>query len=293
LNNGEAQAFQPSLFDEVDLAEVSSPDFPGERLIVCRNPLLAADRSRTREELLQATEEKLDAVVTATRRESRPLRGEKKIALRVGKILGRSKVGKHFDITITNDSFTYERNDDRIDQEKTLDGFYVVRTSVPAGRMSPEQVVESYKGLSRLEQAFRMMKSIDLKVRPIFHRLEDRVRAHFFLCMLAYYVDWHLRTALAPLLFEDDDPLGAQQLRVSIVQKAQVSSSAAHKAATKRTADDQQAQSLATLLDHLACIALNEHQSNIKGVDNTFFKVTELDKLSSRAFDLLKVRPPV
>jgi transposase len=286
-------AFQPSLFDEVDLAEVSSPDFPGERLIVCRNPLLAADRSRKREELLQATEEKLDAIVAATQRKSRPLRGEKTIALRVGKILGRSKVGKHFDIAITNDSFTYERNEDRIAQEKTLDGFYVVRTSVPASRMSPEQVVGSYKGLSRVEQAFRMMKSIDLKVRPIFHRLEDRVRAHFFLCTLAYYVDWHLRTALAPLLFEDDDPLGAQDLRVSIVQKARVSSSATHKAATKRTDDGQPAQSLKTLFDHLACIALNEHQSNIKGVNNTFFKVTDLDQLSSSAFDLLEVHPPV
>lgn len=286
-------AFQPSLFDEVDLAEVSSPDYPGERLIVCRNPLLATDRSRTREELLQATEEKLDAVVAATQRKSRPLRGEKKIALRVGKILGQSKVGKHFDITIANDSFMYERNEDRIDQEKMLDGFYVVRTSVPASRMSSEEVVGSYKGLSRLEQAFRMMKSIDLKVRPIFHRLEDRVRAHFFLCMLAYYVDWHLRTALAPLLFEDDDPLGAQDLRVSIVQKARVSSSATRKAATKRTDDGHPAQSLKTLLDHLACIALNEHQPKTKGVDNTFFKVTDLDQLSSRAFDLLEVRPPV
>lgn len=285
--------FQPSLFDEVDLAEISSPDFPGERLIVCRNPLLAADRSRKREELLQATEEKLDAVVAATQRKSRPLREEKTIALRVGKILGRSKVDKHFDIAITNDSFTYERNQDRIDQEKILDGFYVVRTSLPASRMSPEQIVGSYKGLSRVEQAFRMMKSIDLKVRPIFHRLEDRVRAHFFLCMLAYYVDWHLRTALAPLLFEDDDPLGAQDLRASIVQKARVSASATHKAATKRTDDGQPVQSLKTLLDHLACVALNEHQSTIKGVDNTFFKVTDLDQLSSRAFALLEVRPPV
>jgi transposase len=286
-------AFQPSLFDEVDLAEISSPDYPGERLIVCRNPLLAADRSRKREELLEATEEKLDLIVAATQRKMKPLRGEKRIALRVGKVLGRSKVGKHFDLTITDNAFTYERNQERVNQEKALDGFYVVRTSVAASRMSPEQIVGSYKGLSRVEQAFRMMKSIDLKVRPIFHRIEDRVRAHFFLCMLAYYVDWHLRTALAPLLFEDDDLEGAQTLRESIVKKARVSSSATDKAATKRTDDDHQVQSLKTLFDHLACIALSEHQPRIRGVDNTFFKTTDLDPLSTRAFELLEVRPPV
>jgi len=286
-------ALHPSLFDEIDLAEISSPDYPGERLIVCRNPLLAVDRSRKREELLEATEEKLDLIVAATQRTMKPLRGEKKIALRVGKVLGRSKVGKHFDLTITDNVFTYERNQERINQEKALDGFYVVRTNVDASRMSPEQIVGSYKGLSRVEQAFRMMKSIDLKVRPIFHRLEDRVRAHFFLCMLAYYVDWHLRAALAPLLFEDDDPEGAQALRESIVQKACVSPSAKDKAAAKRTDDGYQVQSLKTLFDHLACIALSEHQPKISDVDNTFFKVTDLDLLSARTFELLEVRPPV
>ena len=286
-------AFQPSLFDEMDLAEIRSPDFPGEGLIVCRNPLLAADRSRKREELLVATQQKLDLIVAATQRRSSSLQGETKIALRVGKVLGGSKVGKHFNVMISDDVFAYERNQERIDQEKALDGFYVVRTSVTTDRMTPEQIVGSYKGLSRVEQAFRMMKSIDLKVRPIFHRLEDRVRAHFFLCMLAYYVDWHLRTALAPLLFEDGDPEGAQAARKSIVQKARVSPSAKDKAATKRTDDGFQVQSLKTLFDHLACIALNEHQSKIKGVDGTFFKVTDLDPLSSRAFELLKVRNPM
>jgi hypothetical protein len=286
-------AFQPSLFDEMDLAEISSPDFPGERLVVCRNPLLAVDRSRKREELLVATEKKLDLIVTATQRRSRPLRGEKSIAVRVGKILGKSKVGKHFNITISDDAFAYERNQEQINQEKALDGFYVVRTSVSADRMTPEQIVGSYKGLSRVEQAFHMMKSIDLRVRPIFHHLVNRVRAHFFLCMLAYYVDWHLRAALAPLLFEDDDPEGAQALRQSIVQKAQVSPSAKKKAATKRTAARFQVQSLKTLFDHLACIAINEHQSTIKGVENSFFKVTDLDPLSARAFELLKLRPPM
>lgn len=286
-------AFQPSLFDEMDLGEISSPDFPGERLVVCRNPALAADRSRKREELLVATEDKLDLIVAATQRRSRPLKGEQKIALRAGKVLGKSKVGKHFNVTITDDAFTYERDQERINQEKALDGFYVVRTSVAADRMTAEQIVGSYKGLSRVEQAFRMMKSIDLKVRPIFHRLEKRVRAHFFLCMLAYYVDWHLRTDLAPLLFEDDDHEGAHALRDSIVRKARVSPSAEEKTATKRTHDGFQVQSLKTLIGHLACIALNEHQSMIKGVDDTFFKVTDLDPLSTRAFELLEVNPPM
>jgi len=286
-------AFQPSLFDEMDLAEISSPDFPGERLVVCRNPLLAVDRGRKREELLVATEKKLDLIVTATQRRSRPVRGRETIAVRVGKILGKSKVGKHFNISISDHAFAYERNQQRINQEKALDGFYVVRTSVSADRMTPEQIVGSYKGLSRVEQAFHMMKSIDLRVRPIFHHLENRVRAHFFLCMLAYYVDWHLRAALAPLLFEDDDPQCAQALRQSIVQKAQVSPSAKSKAATKQTTAGFQVQSLKTLFDHLACIALNEHQSTIKGVESSFFKVTDLDPLSARAFELLKLRPPM
>ncbi len=286
-------AFQPSLFDEVDLAEISSPDYPGERLVVCRNPLLAVERSRKREALLLSTQKKLDLIVAATSRQRRPLRNAKKIALKVGNILGRSKVGKHFRITITDDSFTYERDQERINQEKAIDGIYVVRTSVPANNMGPDEIVSSYKGLSRVEQAFRMMKSIDLKVRPIYHRLEDRVRAHFFLCMLAYYVDWHLRDALAPLLFEDDDVQGAQASRESAVAKAQSSPSARRKAGTKRTDDGYQVQSLKTLLDHLACIVLNEHRPTIKGIDDTFFKVTDVDPLSARAFGLLEVRPPV
>lgn len=283
-------AFQPSLFDEVDLAEISSPDYPGERLVVCRNPLLADERRRKREALLVATEEKLDQIVAATCRGSRPFHGQKRIALRVGRVLGRSKVAKHFLTTITDTSFSYERNQERITQEKMLDGFYVVRTSVPAETMTAEQVVGSYKGLSRLEQAFHMMKSIDLKVRPIYHRLEDRVRAHIFLCMLAYYVDWQLRVALAPLLFEDADPEGAQAQRPSIVAKAQRSPSAKRKTATKRTDDGFQVQSLGTLLAHLANIALDVHQPTIEGADETFLKTTDLDPLSERAFHLLEIR---
>ncbi len=284
-------AFQPSLFDEVDLAEITSPDFPGERLIVCRNPLLVVERRRKREELLQATEEKLNLVVDATRRKHKPLRDARKIALKVGKILGRSKVGKHFQITITDDSLVYERDQERIGLEAAIDGIYVIRTSVSDHTMSADEIVSSYKGLSRIEQAFRMMKSIDLKVRPIFHRLEDRVRAHFLLCMLAYYVDWHLRAALTPLLFEDGEAEDAREERHSPVAKAQASPSATRKARTKQTDDGHQVQSLKTLLDHLACISLNEHQPVIKGFTNTFFKVTDLDPLSARAFELLEANP--
>jgi transposase len=287
-------AFQPSLFDEMDLAEISSPEYPGERLIVCRNPLLAAERRRKRQELLAATEVKLDEVVSATKRSDRPLRGEKKIALKVGRVLGRSKVAKHFEVTISDESFSYQRNEERIRQEATLDGFYVVRTSVAASRMAAEQVVSTYKSLSRLEQAFRMAKSIDLKVRPIFHRTEDRVRAHVFLCMLACYVDWHMRDALAPLLFEDDDPEGAEAQRDSVVAKAKRSPSALKKAKTKRTEDGYQVQSFGTLLDHLATIAINKCKPTIAGIeDQTFHKITELDPLSNRAFELLGVRPQV
>jgi transposase len=287
-------AFQPSLFDEVDLAEISSPDFPDERLVVCRNPSLAEERKRKREELLLATEEKLDAIVAATRREARALRGSEKIALRVGKVLGRSKVAKHFRTTITDDSFSYERDLERIAQEAVLDGFYVVRTSLSADQMAPERVVGCYKGLSRLEQAFRMMKSIDLKVRPIFHRLENRVRAHVLLCMLAYYVDWHMRRDLAPLLFKDEHPEEAAAQRDSIVAKAQRSPSARSKASTKRTEDGHQVQSFHTLLDHLATIAINEHRPTVEGIkDESFFQMTELDPLSQRAFELLEVKSAV
>jgi hypothetical protein len=254
--------------------------------------LPAQQRRRKREELSAATEEKLDEVVHATTRERHPLRGSKNIALRVGKILGHSKVGKHFRVTINEDSFSYERNAEKIKTEAALDGIYVIRTSVSDDTMNADEIVSTYKGLSRVEQAFRMMKSIDLKVRPVFHRLEKRVRAHFLLCMLAYYVDWHLRDRLAPLLFKDDEIESAHASRKSPVAKAQPSSAARKKAGTKRTDDGFEVQSLKTLLDHLGCITLNEHQPLIKSFSDTFFKVTDVDPLSARAFELLDLQPP-
>ena len=283
-------AFQPSLFDEKDLAEITSDEYPGERLIVCRNPLLAEERRRKRQELLQATEEELDKVVAATRRKQKPLRGKDKIGLRVGKVLGRFRMGKHFKITIAEDDLSYQRDEDKIAEETALDGFYVIRTSLCREEMEPEDVVRNYKRLSKVEQAFRMMKSIDLKVRPIHHHLENRVRAHVLLCMLAYYVDWHMREALAPMLFEEDDPDGAEARRSSVVGKAQKSSSAAAKAATKRTKDGFQVQSFGTLLQHLSTIVANENRPTIKSIaDQTFVTVTKPTTFQQRALDLLGV----
>ena len=210
---------QMSLFDQKDLAEITSPDFPGERLIVCRNPLLAEERKRKREELLAATEKGLEKVAQATRRSKNPLQGEGRIGLRVGKVLGRFKMTKHFRLTIEEHRFGYERDLDRIEQEAALDGLYVIRTSVPKAELSAEEAVRSYKSLSRIERAFRCLKTMDLKVRPIHHRLARRVRAHVLICMLAYYVEWHMRRAFAPLLFDDHDKLSAERSRRSVVAR--------------------------------------------------------------------------
>jgi transposase len=285
-------AFQPSLFDQINLAEIEGKDYPRERLIVCRNPALAEERTRKRQELLDRTEEAFAEIAKATQRSNRPLRGKDKIALRVGKVRGRFKMSKHFEISITEEGFTYKRDQKKISEEAKLDGFYVVRTSVCRDKMEPEEVVRSYKHLSRVEQAFRMMKSIDLKVRPIFHHLEDRVRAHVFLCMLAYYVDWHMRAALAPILFEEDDPEAAEAQRADVVSKAQKSPSAQAKASSKRTEDGLPVHSFPDLLKHLSTLAISEHRPTIKGItDQTFLKLSELNPLQTRAFDLLGVRP--
>ena len=249
------ETIQRSLFDDVDLAEVTSPDFPGERLVVCRNPLLAAERARKRQALLAATETELEKIVRATQRTRQRLHGADKIGLRVGTVRNKYKVGKHFALTITDDAFSYARKQEQITKEAALDGLYVVRTDVDAAQLSTEEVVRAYTSLSVVERAFRTMKTIDLQVRPIHHRREDRVRAHVFLCMLAYYVEWHMRRALAPLLFEDHDRAAAQ--RASVVCKAERSPAADRKAATKRTEDDFAAQSFRSLLGQLGTIVKN------------------------------------
>src|SRR6202142_2649516 len=232
-----AGLLQLSLFDSQDLAEIIHPDFPGERLIACYNPLLAEERARKRPELLAATEKELDKIAAAARRPKRALRGKHQIGLRVGKILNRYKMGKHFQIHIEEDSFSYQRKQANIEKEESLDGIYVIRTNIPAEVCSSEQAVRNYKSLSAVERAFRSLKTVDLHVRPIHHRQPDRVRAHIFLCMLAYHVEWHMRQDLAALLFDDDDKAAAEPLRTSVVAPAQRSAAAQQKAQSRRTSD--------------------------------------------------------
>jgi transposase len=282
----EQQVVQPSLFDEYDLAEVASPDYPDERLIVCRNPLLAEERARKRQELLQATEKLLDAVVHATKRKNRPLKGKDRIGVRVGKVINRYKVGKHFSYQVTETSFSYHRNQEKIAKEAALDGLYVIRTSVPAEVLEAESTVRAYKDLSKVERAFRCMKTVDLKVRPIYHYLDGRVRAHVFLCMLAYYVEWHMRNELAPILFEDDEKEAAEALRTSIVQEAQRSVKARRKELTKRTDDGHAVHSFQTLLEDLATVAKNRIKP-AAGPEAEFHLLTEPTPLQRRAFELL------
>ena len=283
------KAFQLSLFDETDLAEITSPDYPGERLIVCRNPFLATKRRHKREELLQATEKKLAEIVKATKRKRKPLRGKADIGLRVGKVLNKYKVGKHFQIKITCANLNYERRTQKIQEEAALDGFYVVRTSVSAEKLNTDETVSAYKGLSVVERAFRSFKTVDLKVRPIWHHLENRVRAHVFLCMLAYYVEWHMRRKLAPLLFDDEDKQEAQKMRTSVVAQAKRSANAKNKAAAKRTEDDYPVHSFQTLLKDLATITKNRIQPNLSG-SPTFDKTTVPTRTQDRAIKLLELR---
>jgi hypothetical protein len=253
----EGGPLQPSLFDQRDLAEITSPDYPGERLVVCRNPDLAAERARKRAALLAATEQDLAKIRAATLRARRPLRGRDAIALRVGAVLGRRKVAKHFHLTITDQSLTFARDETGIAREAALDGFYVVRTSVPAATLDAAATVLAYKSLAQVERAFRSLKTVDLEVRPIHHRLAGRVRAHVFLCLLAYYVQWHLRQALAPLLFDDHDRGAAVAQRASPVAAARVSPAAAAKTKTGRTDDDRPVHSWRTLLADLATLTRN------------------------------------
>ena len=279
----------PSLFDERDLAEISSPEFPGERLIVCRNPLLAEQRRRKRRELLAATEELLAPIVTATQRAHQPLRGAGAIGVRVGKVINQRKMAKHFITEISDDSFSFRRDQEKIAVEEELDGLYIVRANVEAESFTAEQTVSAYKDLAKVERAFRSMKTVDLKVRPIYHRREDRVRAHVLLCMLAYYVEWHLRRQLAPVLFDDHDPEAAQQQRKSVVQAAQRSPAARAKAASKRTVDDLPVHSLRGLLAELGTLTVNTMQVTESGA--TFALRTQPTALQQRCFELLGVTP--
>jgi len=278
---------QMDLFDERGLVEVNSDAYPGERLVVCRNPALAAERARKREALLEATEKLLAPIAAATRREQRRLLGAARIGGRVGAVIGKYKVAKHFDWQVDEAGLlNYSRKPDTIAAEAALDGLYVVRTSVPESELDTTDTVRAYKRLSTVERAFRSLKSIDLKVRPVFHRNADRVRAHVLLCMLAYYVEWHMRKRLAPLLFNDEHP---DSNRHAIVAPAQVSSSAKRKAARKRNDDGLPVHDWRTLLADLATITRNTVTVRQPGVE-PFEMLARPTPLQTKAFQLLRIR---
>jgi hypothetical protein len=261
----EGGALQLTLFDERDMAAITSPDYPGERLIVCRNPDLARERARKREDLLQATERDLDKVARAVTRERKPLRGREAIGLAAGAVLNRHKVAKHFVLTITEDAFRFERNTNGIAAEAALDGFYVVRTNLSAATLDDAGTVRAYKSLAQVERAFRSLKGIDLRIRPLFHWLSPRVRAHVFLCLLAYHVEWYMRRKLAPMLYEDDDRAAGEALRDSVVRQAQRSPAAVSKQTRGITADGLPVHSFGSLLADLATLTRNTVETPIAG----------------------------
>ena len=283
---GEGGPLQPSLFDTRDLAEITSPDFPGERLVVCKNHALAEERKRKRDDLLDATEQDLKKIQQRIVSRRRPLRRAAEIGVAVGKVLNRRKVGKHFDIAIADGSLSFERKHAAIAEEAALDGFYVLRTPVPADAINAADTVRAYKSLARVERAFRSIKSVDVEIRPLYHWASPRVRAHVFLCMLAFHVEWHMRQALAPILFDDHDPKAAEASRASPVAKAQPSPAAKRKVDAKRTDDGQPVHSFRTLLADLATLARNVVSFGKAGELAMFTKPT---KSQQRAFDLLGV----
>jgi transposase len=275
-----------SLFDEVNLAEIESPDFPGERLIACYNPLLAEKRTRKREALLAATEAKLTRLAGAVSRRTKTVLSAAEIGVKAGRVIGRHKMAKHIRLTISEGRFTWERDVESINQEKLLDGIYVVRTSEPTERLSAPDGVRSYKRLSQVEQAFRCLKGIDLLVRPIHHRLEPRVRAHVLICVLAYYVEWHLRRAWRPLLFEDEELERDRAVR-DPVAAARPSDSVRRKK-THRTTGDLPVHSFRTLLAHLGCRSRETCRVMSDPSGTTFEQVTELDPVQREALRLLE-----
>lgn len=286
----EKGALQLSLLDQKNLAEIASPDYPGERLVVCHNPLLEEERARKRQALLEATEKSLGKISKDVARRKKKLLTAAEIGLKVGKVLGRYKVGKHFACQIGEGSFTWSRRQDAIDQEAQLDGIYVLRTSEPVERLSAEDTVRNYKRLAEVERAFRCLKGLDLLVRPIRHRTEDRVPAHIFLCLLAYYVEWHLRRAWAPLLFEDEQRREERQRRDPILP-TEPSASAKAKKSSHQTADGLPVQSFATLLAELASRARVTYEIKSGDVTLTYKQVPEPTPLQARAYELIRTFP--
>ena len=286
----EAGALQMSLFDERDMAAITSPDYPGERLVVCRNPDLARERARKRQDLLAATEKDLAAIAAAVRRSRKPLRGEAEIALRVGALVNRHKMAKHFELVIGEASFTFHRKAAAIAAEAALDGIYVVRTSLPKKALDAAATVGAYKSLARVERAFRSLKTVDIHLRPIFHWTAPRVRAHVLLCMLAYHVEHHMRARLDPMLYDETDHEAAAAMRTSIVARAERSDAARRKQTTGRTDDGLPVHSFKSLLADLATYsriqattALNEKY--------VFTLHTRPTPIQQRAFELLAINP--
>jgi hypothetical protein len=282
-----AGALDLTCFEKTDMVELTASAYPEERLIACRNQGLAEERARKREALLQATERELDKIVQATTRGKRRLTGQAQIALRVGKVRNRFKMGKHFHIEITHETVRYARDTQRIAAEAALDGLYVLRTSAPRETLDTGSTVRAYKSLATVERAFRSLKTVDLQVRPIGHRLAARVRAHVLLCMLAYYVEWHMRQALAPLLFDDDDKAAGEARRASAVAPAQRSPKAQRKAHTQRTEDGWPVHSFQTLLQDLATVTKNRIRFAASSMETTMLATPT--PLQQRAFDLLQV----
>jgi len=270
-------------FTNTDIKELSSKSFPGERLVACKNESLCKDRAKNREDLLLATEIELTKIA------QRKMIGKDKIGLAVGKVINKRRMAKHFVLTISDNSFSFARNQDSIDAEKKLDGFYVICSNIEKTLMDSSELVSSYKNLSKVEFAFRTLKSDDIQIRPIFHYKESRVRAHVFLCMLAYYLEWHMRQKLAPMLFEDHDKSKAQELRSSAVARSQRSISAIKKASSKKSSDDNlPIHSFASLLRDLATLSLNKIQIKLPGA-LPFMKATSPTAVQQKAFSLLDV----
>ena len=278
---------QMSLFDEVSFCEITHPDYPGERLVCCRNPLLATERARKREALLSATETELEEVAAACRRERRPLRGKDAIALKVGKVVGRHKMAKHFVLDVAEDSFSFSRNEASIAEEAALDGISVLRTTIREGELDAAGVISAYKDLSGVERDFRSMKAIDVDIRPVHHRLEDRVRAHAFLCFLATYLTFHLRATLAPLTFLDTERPG----RSDPVAPAPRSASARQKDATNKNAEDAEVRGFRELLEHLGTLTRNTMRV-VGGEGVTFELLATPTPTQRRVFELLGVPVP-
>jgi hypothetical protein len=279
---------QLSLFDTRDMAEITSPDYPGERLVVCKNPLLAAERTRKREALLMGTEIALKRIQARVEREKNPLRGAAAIGRAVGAVLGKYQVGKHFHIAIGEASFSFSRNEAAIAAEAALDGIYVLRTSLTAEQADAATTVRAYKSLAHVERAFRSLKRTDVELRPVFHWTAPRVRAHVLLCMLAYYLEWHMRRALAPMLFDDHDPAGRQAQRSSPVAQAKPSEAARRKAARKQTEpvgnESLPVHSFRTLMADLATLTRNTVRL---GRDRISAILASPTKVQRPAFDLL------